>query len=51
MGREARKSAFRVSDKVRFKAVCSATETSNTIEILLVASLYITLSNKRIKRR
>ena len=28
MGRDARKPVFGVSDKVRFKPVCSATETS-----------------------
>ena len=40
-------SVFGVSDIVRFKSACSATETSQKIEILLVASLDIILSNKR----
>ena len=41
----ATKPVFGVSDKVRFKLVSSASETSYNIEILLVASLGIILSN------
>ena len=43
----ARKSVFRVSDKVRFKPACSGTGSSYKIEILLVATLDIILFNKR----
>ena len=43
MGRDARKHVFGVSDKVRFKPACSATETS--YKILLVASPDTILSN------
>ena len=43
-----RKSVFGVSDKVRFKPACLATETSWKNESLLLESLYITLYNKRI---
>ena len=39
MGCDARKPVFGVSDKVRFKPACIATETSAKIEISLVASL------------
>ena len=39
-----------VSDKVRFKPVSWASETSQKIEISLVASLDIILSNKRITK-
>ena len=38
-GLDARKHVFGVSDKVRSKPSCSATETSWKIEISLVASL------------
>ena len=38
---------FSVSDEVRFKSACSATETSLKIEILLVASVDMILSNKQ----
>ena len=48
MGRNARKSVFRVSDKVRFKQACSATETSNKVEISFIGSLYMILSDERI---
>ena len=48
MGLAATKPVLGVSDKVRFKPVFSATETSQKIEISLVASLDIILSNKRI---
>ena len=37
-------------DKARLKPVSSATETSLKIEILLVASLHIILSNKQITK-
>ena len=50
MGLVVTKLVFGVSDKVRFKQVCSATETSWKIEILLVASLDMILSNKRITK-
>ena len=49
MGLGARKPVFRVSDQVRLKPVCSATQTSKHIEILLVASDHFTvqiLNNK-----
>ena len=39
MGRDATKPVFGVSDKVKFKSACSATETSWKIEILLIAIL------------
>ena len=39
MGRDARNPVFGVSDKVRFKPACSATETSKKIKSLHVASL------------
>ena len=47
MGFVARKPIFGVSDKVRLKPVSLATETSQEIEILLVASLDMILSNER----
>ena len=47
MGRNTRKPVFGVSEEVRFKPACSATETSQNIEILLVASLDI-LSKEQI---
>ena len=50
MGLVATKPVFRVSDKVRFKPACSATETSWKIEISLVASLNMILSNKQITK-
>ena len=46
LGLDARKPVFGVSAKARFKPACSATETNKKIEILLVASLYMILSNK-----
>ena len=39
-----------VSDKVRFKLACSATETRWKIELSLVARLDMTLSNKQITK-
>ena len=48
-GLVATKSVFRVSDKVRFKPVCSSTQAILKFESSLVASLDMTLSNKRIK--
>ena len=48
MGLVATKPAFRVSDIASLKPVSSATETSQEIENLLVASLEMILSNKRI---
>ena len=50
MGCDARKPVFWVSDKVRFKPNCLATEGSKKIEISLIASLYIIFSNKRITK-
>ena len=47
MGLVARKPVFGVSDKVRFKPACSATETSQKVEISLVASLDLALSKTR----
>ena len=41
---------FRVSDKVRFKLACSATETSYKIENLLEESLYMILSKLQITK-
>ena len=46
----ARKPVFRVSAKASFKTVSSATETSQIIEISLVASLHMMLSKKRITK-
>ena len=42
------KPEFAFCDKVGFKPSCSATETNKKVEISLVASLDIILSNKRI---
>ena len=50
MGFVARKPVFGVSDKVRLKSVSLGTETSQKIEILLVASLDMILSNERITK-
>ena len=50
MGLVTTKPIFRVSDKVRFKPISSATETILKIEILLAASLDMILSNKQITR-
>ena len=50
MGRNATKPVFGVSDKVRFKPACSAEETSKKIEISLVSSLDIIISNRRITK-
>ena len=50
MGLVVTKPVFRTSDKARLKPACSATETSYQIEIWLVASLDIILSNKRITK-
>ena len=50
MGLDARKPVFGVSEKVRFKPACSATETSKKLEILLVASLGMILSKKKIPK-
>ena len=50
MGLVARKPVFGVSDKVRFKPVCLATETSKKIEISPVASLHMKFSKKRITK-
>ena len=46
MGLDATKHIFEVSDKVRLKPICSATEASWKYEILLVASLDMIYSNK-----
>ena len=48
MDHVARKYVFGVSDKVRLKLTCSATETSYNIEISPVASLNMILSHKKI---
>ena len=48
MGLVAGKPSFGVSNKASFKPVSSATVTSQNIEISLVASLDMILSNKRI---
>ena len=50
MGHVARKPVFGVSAKARLKHACSATETSKKIEILLLASPYMVLSNKRMTK-
>ena len=50
MGLHVRKPVLQVSDEVRFKPTCSATETSYKIEISLIAILDIILSDKRIKK-
>ena len=50
MGLIVTKPVFRVSDRVRFKPVLSAEETSWEIEKWLVASLDMILSNKRITK-
>ena len=50
MGLVATKPVFRVSNKVRFKPACSATETSYKIEISLVASYDMVHSKKRITK-
>ena len=41
------KAVFRVCDQVRLKPACSATETSYSLEILDLASIYIILSKQR----
>ena len=46
LGHNATKPVFRVSDKMRFKPGCSATDTSKDSGILPVASTYMTLSKK-----
>ena len=48
MGLDLREPVLRVSDQVILKRVCSATETSYKIEILVVASLDVKLSNQQI---
>ena len=45
LGLVARKPVFGVSEKARLKPACSATETSQKIEISLVASLDMILSS------
>ena len=50
MGLIERKPVFVVSDKVRFKPAFSAAETNLKIEISLVASLDMILSNKPITK-
>ena len=47
MGLVTRKPVFAVSGEVRFKLACSATETSQKVEISLVASLDVLLSKKQ----
>ena len=48
IGSDGKKHVFGVFDKVRFIPACSATETSWKIEISLIESLDVILSNKRI---
>ena len=50
MGLKATKPVFGVSDKARLKPVSSATETSYKLENLLVASLDMIHSHKRITK-
>ena len=50
MGIIATKPVFRVSDKMRFKPACSATETSQKIEISLVTYPDMIFSKRRIKK-
>ena len=50
LGLVATKPVFGVSDNVRFKAACSATETSQKSEVLLVASLDMVLYKARIAK-
>ena len=50
MGRDATKPIFKISDKLRFKPACSATETSWKVETSLAASLDMILSKKRITK-
>ena len=51
MGLDETKPDSGVSDKVRLKAVTSATETSLKIEISLVASLHMVRSKQQITMR
>ena len=48
MGIDMTKPIFRVSDEVKQKLACSATETNKNNEISLVASFEMILSDKRI---
>ena len=50
LGIDARKPVFGIPDQVRLKPVYSPTETSWNIQILLVASLDMILSNKQITK-
>ena len=50
MGLAATKRVYGVSDKVRFKPACSATETSKKYENLLVESLDMIHSKKRLTK-
>ena len=50
MGLYATKPVFGVSDEVRFKPACSATETSLKIEFLLIVSLDMIFSTRRITK-
>ena len=50
MGLKTRKSFFGVSDQLRLKPICSATETSQNIVILCVACEAIIPSRKRISK-
>ena len=50
MGLVARKHVFEVSDKASFKPVSSATETTEKLEISLVARLHIALFKTRITK-
>ena len=50
IGGDARKPVYGASNKVRFKQACSATETCSKIDILLVVSLDMILSNMQITK-
>ena len=50
IGLNARKPVIGVTDKVTLKPVCSATQTSDKIEISLAASLDMILLDKRITK-
>ena len=50
MGHDATKPVFRVSEEARLKPVSSATETIQKFEILLVASLDMLPSTKRLSK-
>ena len=49
MSHVTRKSVFRVCDQIRLEPVCSADETSYTLEISAIASRYYTIQAANIK--